>query len=70
MKELNDVIQKYVTSHIVRSKMIGAIDVTGAKYAVFSDEFYYHAVSAAYELACATIYGKGDFLKTERASNE
>lgn len=60
-KELNDVIQKYVTSHIVRSKMIGAIDVTGAKYAVFSDEFYYHAVSAAYELACATIYGKGNF---------
>lgn len=60
-KELNGVIQKYVTNYIVRSKMIGAIDVTGAKYAVFSDEFYYHAVSAAYELACATIYGKGNF---------
>lgn len=60
-KELNDVIQKYLTNHIVRSKMIGTIDVTGAKYAVFSDEFYYHAVSAAYELACATIYGKGNF---------
>lgn len=58
---LNDVILKYITNYIIRSKMLGAMDVTGAKYEVFSDEFYYRAVSAAYELACATIYGKGNF---------
>lgn len=59
--ELNEAILKYVTNYIVQRKIIGAIDVTGAKYMVFSDEFYYRAVSASYELACATIYGKGSF---------
>lgn len=59
--ELKEVISKYITNHIIQNRIIGAIDVTGAKYAVFSDEFYYHAVKAAYELACASIYGKGNF---------
>lgn len=59
--ELSEVISKYITNHIVQNKIIGAVDVTGAKYAIYSDEFYYRAVKAAYELACATIYGKGNF---------
>lgn len=59
--ELNDVIQKYITNHIVKNRIVGAIDVTGAKYAVFSDEFYYRAIAAVYELSCAKIYGKGNF---------
>lgn len=59
--ELKDTILKYVTNHIIQNRILGAIDVTGAKYLVFSDEFYYHAVSAAYELACATIYGQGSY---------
>ena len=59
--ELSTVISKYITNHIVQNKIIGAVDVTGAKYVVFSDEFYYRAVKAAYELSCASIYGKGNF---------
>lgn len=59
--ELSEVISKYITNHIVQNKIIGAVDVTGAKYVIFSDEFYYRAVKAAYELTCATVYGKGNF---------
>jgi len=59
--ELSEVISKYITNHIIQNRIIGAVDVTGAKYVVFSDEFYYRAVKAAYELACASIYGKGNF---------
>lgn len=66
---LNEVISKYTANHIVQNKLIGAIDVTGAKYAVYSDEFYYHAVSSVYELACATVYGKGNFESIVASSN-
>lgn len=59
--ELCEVISKYITNYIVQNKIIGAIDVTGSKYQVFSDEFYYRAVKAVYELSCASIYGKGNF---------
>lgn len=59
--ELRETISKYITNHIVQNKIVGAVDVTGAKYVVFSDEFYYRAVKAAYELACSSIYGNGNF---------
>ena len=59
--ELCEVISKYITNHIMQNRIFGAVDVTGAKYVVFSDEFYYCVVKAAYELACASIYGKGNF---------
>ena len=58
---LSKVISKYITNYIIQNKILGAINVTGERYAVFSDEFYYRCITSAYGLACATIYGKGNF---------
>lgn len=67
--ELKDTILKYVTNHIIQNRILGAIDVTGEKYLLFSDEFYYHAVSAAYELACSRVYGNDSYADITAGSS-
>lgn len=66
---LQDTILKYMTNHIIQNRILGALDVTGAKYLLFSDEFYYHAVSAAYELACESIYGNDCYAEIVSDAN-
>ena len=51
------VISKYITNFIVQQKILGAADASGEKYVVFSEEFYYSAIAAAYELNYSMFYG-------------
>ena len=67
--ELKDTILKYATNHIIQNKILGAIDVCGEKYLLFSVGFYYHAVSAAYELACSIVYGSDSYEDITAGSN-
>lgn len=59
--EHKETILNYITNYIAQNRIIGAIDVTGAEYHISSDEFYYKAVRAAYNLSSAMIYGRGFF---------
>lgn len=55
------VISKYITNYIVQQRIIGAADASGEKYIVHSEEFYYSAIAAAYELNYSVLYGIGTF---------
>lgn len=58
--ELIEVMLKYATNYTIQNKLLGTIDVNGKKFLMYTDEFYYRAASAAYELAYAAIYGNGN----------
>ena len=55
------VISKYITNFIVQQKIVGAADGSGEKYIVHSEEFYYSAIAATYELNYSELYGIGTF---------
>ena len=55
------VISKYITNYIIQQRIIGAADASGEKYIVHSEEFYYSAIAAAYELSYSMFYGIGTF---------
>lgn len=59
--EISNTIAKYIANHIRENDIVGAVYVTGEAYSLYSNEFYYHAISSAYELARMTIYGNDDF---------
>ena len=68
-EDLFVVISKYITNHIVQNNILGVVNVTGVRFTLFSDEFYYSSVKAAYELACVSIYGNDNFEDIEADSN-
>ncbi len=67
-KEIETTILKCLTNYISINKSIGVLDVSGKMYMPYSDEFYYQAVCAAYELGTNIIYGNGKGL-SEADSN-
>jgi len=62
--ELNEMISKYIANHFVLSKIAAAVDVTGAKYELFSKEFYYRVIKALHEISYAVLYEKATFEET------
>ena len=44
--ELIEVMLKYATNYTIQNKLLGTIDVSGKKFLMYTDEFYYRAASA------------------------
>lgn len=65
--EIGNAIGKYITNYIRENNITGAIDSAGNEYTLFSDEFYYRAVSSAYGLSRMTIFGSDDYDKIQRS---
>ena len=57
-KELETTILKSISNYISIHKSVGILDISGAVYKPYAEEFYYQALAAAYGLGTNSIFGK------------
>ena len=55
-EEIEIIISKYITIHLYRENKFGLLDTSGNKFQLYSDEFFFKAISYAYELKYNGIY--------------
>lgn len=61
--EVKEIVSKYVLNYIRQTAIVYSSDAMGQQFEFYSDEFFYHALSAIYKLSSESIYGSGDFTK-------
>ena len=59
--KIRKTIAKYITNQIISGNLFNVTDSDGKPYRLYSDEFYYRVVPAAFELAHMIFFDNADF---------